>query len=91
MPPTLRTARWQQKDVHEMKTSSVNGGGEAPFQAFLPVLFSSNNTVDNHYTLEVGQDDVTPLGAKKWGPPCHVGRERMILCLLRTVDQQQVA
>jgi hypothetical protein len=90
MPPTLRAAWRKQKDVHEMKISSVNGGGEAPFQALLPVPFSSNNTVDNHYTLEVGQGDVTPP-EPEMGAPCHIGRERMILCLLGTVDQQQLA
>jgi hypothetical protein len=40
-------------------TSGVNGGGEAPFQAFLPVLVS-NTTVDNSYASEVGWGEVTP-------------------------------
>jgi hypothetical protein len=41
-------------------TSGVNGRGEAPFQAFPPVPFSGETTIDNSYTPEVGQGDVTP-------------------------------
>jgi hypothetical protein len=59
-------------------TSGVNEGGEVPYQAYPPDLFSSNTTVDNSCTPEVG-----------WVTH-HVGRERRLLCLLCTANQQQL-
>jgi hypothetical protein len=56
-------------DIRKTMTSSVNGGGEAPFQVFPPVQFSGNTTVDSSYTPEVGWGDINPLEPEGDGSP----------------------
>jgi hypothetical protein len=58
-------------------TSGLHGGGEASFQVFSLVPCSINPTLDNSYTPEVGQYDVTAQGQRGVGSlPCTRQKEK---------------
>jgi hypothetical protein len=76
MPLTL-TVKAVAEECPQDSTFRLNGGGEASFQVFSLVPCSSNPTLDNSYTPEVGQYDVTAQGQRGVGPlPCTRQKEK---------------